>query len=115
MGERYLARENAMKKKIHLGNLIKKKFKESGLTVGEFAQKINRTRTVVYHIFERESIDIKMLEDISRALDYDFVKLYTGNNHTEEPDDELYIVLKIVEKENLPQEKPYLFIYKIEK
>lgn len=104
-----------MKQKLHLGNLIQKKFKESGLTVGEFARRINRTRTVVYHIFERESLDIGMLEDISRALDYDFVKLYTEKNHMEEPDDELYIVLKIVEKENLPQEKPYLFIYKIEK
>lgn len=103
-----------MKQKIHLGNLIKKKFKESGLTVGEFAQRIHRTRTVVYDIFERESIDIKMLEDISRALNFDFVKLFIDRGYPQKQVNELYIVLKIVEKEHLPQEEPYLFIYKIE-
>ncbi|HIX26658.1 MAG TPA: helix-turn-helix domain-containing protein [Candidatus Barnesiella excrementigallinarum] len=103
-----------MKKSIHLGKLIKKKFNESGLTVNEFAQRINRSRTVVYNIFERESIDIKMLEEISRALNYDFIKLYTQKNSIKKFDDELYLVLKVVEKKNLPTEEPYLFIYKID-
>ena len=107
-GKTGFAKQPTMSPKIHVGNLIKTKFEENGLTVSEFARRIIRTRTVVYDIFNRESIDIKMLEDISRALNYDFIKSYI-----EQDTEELYIVLKIVEKEKLPQEEPYLFIHKI--
>jgi len=44
------------------------------MTITEFANKINRERTTVYDIFERKSIDIELLIQISQVLDYDFIR-----------------------------------------
>ena len=59
---------------IHIGQIIYEKFTEKSMTVTEFASKINRERTTVYDIFERKSIEIGLLIDISKALNYDFIR-----------------------------------------
>lgn len=61
---------------IHIGNIIHKRFKESGLSVTEFATRINRTRGTVYDIFSRKSIDTDLLITISDVLQYDFFQEY---------------------------------------
>lgn len=61
---------------IHIGKIIHKKFKESGLSVAEFAARINRTRGTVYDIFSRKSIDTDLLITISEVLRYDFFQEY---------------------------------------
>jgi len=62
---------------IHIGSIIEKKLKEKSMTVTGFAKKINRERTTVHDIFNRKSIDIELLIEISKALDYDFIhKVY---------------------------------------
>lgn len=58
---------------VFIGNIIRQKVKERKLTVSEFAKNINRSRTTVYDIFSRKSIDVDLLLTISEALDYDFL------------------------------------------
>ncbi len=63
---------------LHIGSKIKEvlKAKHYGITV--FAEKINKSRTVVYNIFERESIDSHLLYKISDVLDFNFFNLYNS-------------------------------------
>lgn len=67
-------------KNIHIGSLIEEKLKESKMTVAKFAKAIHCSRTNVYDIFERESIDMKQLVLISEVLNYDFIReVYIGD------------------------------------
>ncbi len=59
--------------RLNIGQLIKTVFDESDLTVAEFARRIHCERTNVYSIFERCSIDVKLLVDISFALNHNFL------------------------------------------
>ena len=63
----------ATQQNIHIGQLIKSVFDESGLSVAEFARRINCGRSNIYFIFERSSIDVKQLIDISIALNHNFL------------------------------------------
>ncbi|MDD3522331.1 MAG: helix-turn-helix transcriptional regulator [Bacteroidales bacterium] len=58
---------------VFIGSIIRQKVKERKLTVSEFAKSINRSRTTVYDIFNRKSIDVDLLLTISKALDFDFL------------------------------------------
>ena len=62
----------AAQQNIHIGQLIKSVFDDSGLSVAEFARRINCGRSNIYFIFERSSIDVKQLIDISNALNHNF-------------------------------------------
>lgn len=62
--------------KGHIGNLIKKKVKESGLSITNFAKAINCSRRNAYTIFERESIDTMLLTKIGEVLDYNFFQFF---------------------------------------
>ncbi|MBW6482741.1 MAG: hypothetical protein K0B10_06745 [Vicingaceae bacterium] len=67
---------------IHIGKKIHAVIKAKGISVSIFAKKINKSRTVVYDIFERESIDSLLLYKISEELDFNFFSLYdlSGND-----------------------------------
>jgi len=58
--------------RLHIGNLIKNVFDESGLSVSEFARRIHCERTNVYAIFARMSIDVEQLIQISKVLNHNF-------------------------------------------
>ena len=60
-------------KEIHLGTEVKQKLKSRGMSVAEFARRINRSRNNVYNIFKRQYIDIELLQTISAVLEYDFI------------------------------------------
>lgn len=62
---------------IHIGKKIKEEVYRQGISVTEFAKKINRSRNVVYNIFERESIDTALLNNIGKELKCDFFSLYS--------------------------------------
>ena len=62
---------------MHIGNLIKQQLEEQGRTVVWFARKLSCSRTNVYKIFEKPSIDTNLLLRISSILNYDFFKHYT--------------------------------------
>lgn len=58
---------------LHIGQLIKAVFDESGMTVSEFARQIHLERSTVYNIFERQSIDALLLARISLVLKHNFL------------------------------------------
>lgn len=57
---------------LHIGQMIKAVFDESGMTVAEFARRIHCERTNVYKIFNRQSVDVEILVKISDALEHNF-------------------------------------------
>lgn len=63
---------------IHIGKKIKEEVYSQGIPIVSFAKKINRSRNVVYNIFERESIDTDLLNKIGKVLDCDFFSLYSA-------------------------------------
>ena len=67
--------------RLHIGHLIKSVFDESGMTVTEFAHRINTARPNVYSIFERYDIGVEQLVAISIVLNHNFlddVQRYCG-------------------------------------
>ena len=58
---------------LHIGQLIKAVFDESGMTVSEFARQIHLERSTVCSIFERQSIDSMLLVRISLVLKHNFL------------------------------------------
>ncbi|GAB4449335.1 MAG: hypothetical protein OHK0036_06140 [Bacteroidia bacterium] len=59
-----------------LGEIIKQKFEESGLTVTEFARRIHTSRRNVYEIFQKSSIETDMLYNISKVLGSEWIVEY---------------------------------------
>lgn len=59
--------------RMHIGHLIKDVFDEKGMSVTEFARRINCARPNVYSIFERYDIGVEQLLDISEALEHNFL------------------------------------------
>jgi hypothetical protein len=83
---------------VHIGRKIKKVVYESRVPIGEFASSINKSRTVVYHIFKRETIDTGLLLTISKVLNHNFFTYYTsGKNLLTEPEERYYSKAEIAE------------------
>lgn len=66
--------------KIHIGKKIKEAVKKSGMSVTEFAAKINYSRRNIYSIFEKESVDTSLLIKISEVLEQDFFTHYNAGS-----------------------------------
>jgi transcriptional regulator with XRE-family HTH domain len=79
----------------HLGKLILAKLKEKRISKSEFARLINRSRQNVQDILERESLDTQLLQEVSKALDYNFFEVFVKNT----PDKRLIHQLKEAQKE----------------
>lgn len=62
---------------MHVGELIRQQLAEQGRTVVWFAKKLSYSRTNVYKIFEKSSIDTELLLRISNILGYDFFTAYS--------------------------------------
>ena len=58
---------------LHIGQLIKAVFDESGMTISEFARQIHLERSTIYSIFKRQSIDAILLARISLVLKHNFL------------------------------------------
>ncbi len=63
-------------KDIHLGQAIKKRFDETGMTKTEFGRLIGVPQQHVNRIFERETMETKKLIKVCRALEYNFFALF---------------------------------------
>jgi transcriptional regulator with XRE-family HTH domain len=59
---------------IHIGQQVKLVLETKGISVTEFARRINKSRENVYSIFTRKSIDTSLLSKISEVLEFDFYK-----------------------------------------
>ena len=66
------------KKNVDIGSIIRKKVKERGMTVEYFSLRLGfeNSITSAYSIFNKMSIDTKLLIQISEILDYDFLLEY---------------------------------------
>lgn len=59
-------------KDLHIGRLIRAKLEEKGQTVTWLARQVPCSRTNIYKIFDRPSIDTDMLARLSDILGFDF-------------------------------------------
>ena len=71
--------QNNNSSKIFIGELIRKRVDELHIPYAEFARRINCSRTSLYNLFTKKSIDTELLITISEVLEYDF--LYEVYNH----------------------------------
>lgn len=62
---------------LEIGTLIRQKLKERKRTIVWLAENLSCSRTNVYKIFDKRSIDTDYLLRISDILDYDFFQLYS--------------------------------------
>lgn len=62
---------------MHIGQLIKQKMEERHYTVVWLAHQLSYSRTNVYKIYEKKSIDTDLLLRISTILNYDFFTVYS--------------------------------------
>jgi len=63
--------------KLDIGEIIKQEFEKSGLSASQFARMIHKERTLVYHLFKRQSIDTDLLYEISMVLNVDLFSLFS--------------------------------------
>lgn len=63
---------------IHIGKKIQEEVYKQGISITGFAKKINKSRNVVYNIFNRESVDTNLLNTIGKVLHCDFFSLYSA-------------------------------------
>ena len=64
-------------KLVHIGELIKQTLKEKRKSVVWFAGELSCSRTNVYKIFSKQSIDTSDLVRISRILNHNFFEVYS--------------------------------------
>lgn len=69
-------KEKLVIQNIHIGNAIKERLKKQNRSVVWFASQLKCSRTNVYKIFKRESIDTQELLLVSQLLNFNFFKLY---------------------------------------
>ena len=70
---------------MHIGHKIQQELKRQRRSASWLANEICVTRTHVYKIFSKDSIDTSLLWRISQALNCDFFSEYSGmlNKHDE--------------------------------
>ncbi|MDH5398622.1 MAG: hypothetical protein OEX02_10765 [Cyclobacteriaceae bacterium] len=61
---------------------MKEVFDKSGFTVVEFARRINTSRENVYGIFKRKSLDVILLYEIGKVLNYNFFEGFIDTRHS---------------------------------
>jgi transcriptional regulator with XRE-family HTH domain len=74
---------------IHIGEQIKTVLVTKGISVTEFAKRINKSRENIYSIFTRKTIDTGLLQTISRVLEYDFFMHLSLSHYTLEEEIQL--------------------------
>ena len=62
---------------MHIGKLIREQVEKQDKTVVWLAEQLSCSRTNIYKIYERPSIDTGLLLRISKVLGYNFFRLYT--------------------------------------
>lgn len=63
---------------MHVGKLINQIRNEKKITRDEFAARINKSSSNTANIFNRESLDIALLTQIGKALDFDFFEVLSN-------------------------------------
>lgn len=63
---------------MHIGKEILEQVHASGMTVADFADRLGYTRTSVYKLMQKSTIDTGTLVRVSRILNYDFFAMYSN-------------------------------------
>ena len=63
---------------IHIGQLIKQELQSQGRTVAWLTRELNCSRSTVYKIFEKPTLDTAILLQVSKLLKVDFFRYYTN-------------------------------------
>jgi len=74
---------------IHIGETIRKRAKELRIGATELADMINTSRSNIYWLYKRKHIDGELLMKLSRALKFNFFKLYRDEMVLDEPNKNL--------------------------
>lgn len=70
--------------RLHIGRLIRAKLEEKGQTVTWLARQVPCSRTNIYKIFDRPSIDTDMLARLSDIMGFDFFKACSDRRNANE-------------------------------
>jgi hypothetical protein len=65
---------------VHIGKKIREVLGRSSFSVTDFADSISVSRSVVYDIFKRSSINTGLLQKIGKVLDHDFFGYFIPEN-----------------------------------
>lgn len=65
---------------IHIGELIKNKMDEIGMTSAELGRRIDTSRQNTARLLKLKSLDSEQLFKIGKALNYNFFKHYSFDN-----------------------------------
>ena len=68
---------------LHIGHEIQQELRRQERSVAWFARRLACDRTNVYRIFDKESLDTRLLMRISTILERDFFVLYSQQLNTE--------------------------------
>jgi plasmid maintenance system antidote protein VapI len=71
-----------MKRRLHMGCIIKQYIVEKGISVGKLATKMSCSPRNIYNLYERESINTQTLERLSMALGHNFGKYLSDHIET---------------------------------
>ena len=63
---------------MHIGQIIRQELEDQGRSVVWLAKQMSYSRTNIYKIFDRPSIDADILLRISLVLGVDFFKYYSA-------------------------------------
>lgn len=69
---------------VHIGEIIKKIVKSKGVSVTDFADRINYSRRNVYEIFDKPTIDTGLLIKISKELGQNLFLFYISDKEITE-------------------------------
>jgi transcriptional regulator with XRE-family HTH domain len=67
---------------VHAGELVKEVVADRGIGISELARRLGVSRTTMYQIFERPSLDVALIHQLRRVLNYPFAELL-GNQPTD--------------------------------
>ena len=92
----------------HIGEIIRQKVEEKGMSKMDFADAINCCRRNVYDIFKRKRINETQLKSISKVLNFDF-KIPETNMQVKD----CLVIVKVTKEQCIEVASKYqvIFIY----
>jgi hypothetical protein len=69
---------------IHIGSIVEKHVKKSGIKIAELARRINKSRRFIYVLFENKNAPLHYVQEIGNAIHYDFSSEISGIDKSKE-------------------------------
>ncbi|MBC8051434.1 MAG: helix-turn-helix transcriptional regulator [Sphingobacteriaceae bacterium] len=69
-----------MEQPLNIGEKIREVFEAKKMKLKDFAESVGVARQNIYRIFEKDTIDIELLLQISSVLDHNFLQYYTNGS-----------------------------------